>query len=261
MDLRHTFVIPAYKESAYLEDCIKSVLDQTVPGEVIIATSTPNAHIRDLSAKYGIEVHEHEPGGIAGDWNYALECAKTPLVTIAHQDDIYDRNFREEVIRAMEEAEDPIISFTDYAELRGQDRVTDNRNLKIKKMLLFPLRRKSAWRSRFLRRRSLSLGSAICCPSVTVNTGAVEMPLFLNNMKSNIDWQAWEMLSKKEGSFVYINKVLMCHRIHGESTTTEIIGQNKRREEDIFMFSKFWPLWVAKFIEHFYIKSESSNNL
>lgn len=261
MDLRHTFVIPAYKESAYLEDCIKSVVNQTVPGEVLIATSTPNVHIKGLALKYGVKLCEHEPGALAGDWNFALECADTPFVTIAHQDDVYESNFREEVLKAVDEASAPIIAFTDYAELRGQEKVTDNRNLKIKKMLLFPLRSKSAWTSRFLRRRTLSLGSAICCPSVTINKDNVEMPLFLNNMKSNIDWQAWEMLSKKEGSFVYIHKVLMCHRIHEESTTSELIGQNKRRDEDIFMFNKFWPMWVAKFIEHFYSKSESSNNL
>ncbi|MCR5593380.1 MAG: glycosyltransferase [Saccharofermentans sp.] len=261
MDSRHTFVIPAYKESAYLEDCIKSVINQTVPGEVLIATATPNEHIKGLSDKYGIKLFVHEPGELAGDWNNALECADTPLVTIAHQDDVYESNFREEVLKAVDEAYKPIIAFTDYAELRGSDKVTDNRNLRIKKMLLFPLRRKSAWKSRFLRRRVLSLGSAICCPSVTINRDNVELPLFLNNMKSNIDWQAWEMLTRKDGSFVYIHRVLMCHRIHGESTTSELIGQNKRRDEDIFMFNKFWPMWVAKFIEHFYIKSESSNDL
>ena len=117
MDLRHTFVIPAYKESAYLEDCIKSVVNQTVPGEVLIATATPNDHIRGLSDKYGIELFEHEPGELAGDWNNALECARTPLVTIAHQDDVYDSNFREEVLKSVDEAKKPIIAFTDYAEL------------------------------------------------------------------------------------------------------------------------------------------------
>ena len=261
MDQQHTFVIPAYKESAYLEDCIRSVMDQTVPGEVIIATSTVNDHIRGLADKYGLRIYEHSKAGIAGDWNYALECAGTPYVTIAHQDDVYDSTFREEVLKAVSGAKDPIIAFTDYAELRNGERVTSNRILRVKKMLLFPLRCRCAWSSRFLRRRVLSMGSAICCPSVTINTVNVELPLFLDNMKSNIDWQAWEMLSKKKGSFVYIHKVLMCHRIHSDSTTSELIGQNKRRDEDIYMFRKFWPGWVAKFIEHFYSKSESSNEL
>jgi len=259
--VEHSFVIPAYRESPYLEDCIRSVKEQTVPGKVLIATSTPNDHISGIADKYDIEVIEHDPGGLAGDWNDAVKFAGTKYVTIAHQDDTYEKTFREEVLTAMASAEDPLISFTDYAEIRGEEYVTDNQNLIIKKLLLFPLRNKKAWKSRFLRRRALSMGNPICCPSVTINTELVEQPLFVNNMKSNIDWQAWEMLSRRCGSFVYIHKVLMAHRIHQESTTTEVIGENKRKDEDIFMFCKFWPKWVAKLIEHFYIKSEKSNRI
>ena len=41
----HTFVVLAYKESNYLEDCIKSVLNQKYKSNVVIATSTPNKFI------------------------------------------------------------------------------------------------------------------------------------------------------------------------------------------------------------------------
>ncbi len=54
------------------------------------------------------------------------------------------------------------------------------------------------WNNILVRRRILSLGSAICCPAVTLNKKMIEEPLFENNMKSNIDWQAWEKLSRKE---------------------------------------------------------------
>ena len=48
----HTFVVLAYKESEYLEDCIKSVLNQKYQSDVVIATSTPNKFIKDLARKY-----------------------------------------------------------------------------------------------------------------------------------------------------------------------------------------------------------------
>ena len=41
----HTFVVLAYKESIYLETCIKSVLNQKYKSDVVIATSTPNDFI------------------------------------------------------------------------------------------------------------------------------------------------------------------------------------------------------------------------
>lgn len=258
----HTFVVSAYKESPYLEECIRSLLDQTVPGEVVIATSTPNPYIAGIAAKYEIPLFEHEGGeGIAGDWNYALSCAGTSYATVAHQDDVYLPGYREKVIKALDKSKDPLIAFTKYAELRSGREVVSNRNLRIKNLLLFPLKARYFHGSRFIRRRILSMGSAICCPSVTVNLDKVELPLFENNMKSNIDWQAWEKLSRMKGSFVYVPDILMEHRIHEDSTTTKIIGQSSRKGEDIFMFRKFWPGWIANIIEHFYIKSEESNNL
>lgn len=45
----HTFVVLAYKESKYLEECIKSVLNQKYRSEVVIATSTPNKFIDKIA--------------------------------------------------------------------------------------------------------------------------------------------------------------------------------------------------------------------
>ena len=45
----HTFVICAYKESPYLEECIKSLKKQTLKSEIIISTSTPNDLIKKLA--------------------------------------------------------------------------------------------------------------------------------------------------------------------------------------------------------------------
>ena len=51
---KHTFVVLAYKESKYLEESIKSVLNQTVKTNVVIGTSTPNKYISKIAKKYNI---------------------------------------------------------------------------------------------------------------------------------------------------------------------------------------------------------------
>ncbi len=53
----------------------------------------------------------------------------------------------------------------------------------------------------------------------------------------------------------------MCHRIHEGSATTEIIHDNARVKENYIMYCKFWPKFIAKFINHFYTKSEKSNEV
>lgn len=259
---KHTYALCAYKISEHLEDCVKSLLSQTVKSNVFIATSTPNAHIDAIAKKYNIPVYINEgEKGLGGDWNFAYDKADTPLVTIAHQDDIYEPQYTEKMLELINNSKKPIIYFSGYAELRDGKKVYGNTNLKIKKLLLLPLQIKCFWKSRFVRRRVLSLGNSICCPAVTYVKEMVGTTPFTNDYLSNIDWQQWERLSRKKGSFVYNKQPLMCHRIHKESTTTEIIGESKRTTEDYAIFCKFWPRFIAKILAKVYSKSEKSNNV
>lgn len=258
----HTFVVCAYQESPFLDSCIRSLLRQTIKTSVCIATSTPNEHIRRIAEKYRLPVFINEgEKGIAGDWNFACVCAQTPLVTLAHQDDVYDKNYTKDILEALSLCCHPLIAFTDYYELRGNMTVKRNRLLRVKHLMLSPLKVRSFWKSRFVRRRILSMGSAICCPSVTLVKKNLQLPVFQNNMKSNIDWQAWESISKQKGEFVYVAKPSIKHRIHQESTTSELLKMNGRREEDLYMYRKFWPEWMARLIEKFYQNSEKSNTI
>ena len=128
-------------------------------------------------------------------------------------------------------------------------------------MICISLKIKGFWTSKWVRRRILSFGCPICCPAVTFIKQRVGDRPFTNDYLSNIDWQQWEIQSHKKGSFVYNSQPLMCHRIHEESTTSEIIGDNKRSKEDYDMYLKFWPSVIAKLLVKFYSKSQSSNDV
>lgn len=258
--MKHTFVVLAYKESGYLETCIQSVKKQTVPSEVVIATSTPNDFIREMAAKYQLPVMINPQGskGIGYDFDYAVSVAKTPFVTVAHQDDTYEPEFAEKVLHAV--GEDTIIAFTDYHEQHDGVDVHANTNLKIKRMLLRPLKSRTWQASKWMRRRVLSLGNPICCPSVTFHRKVVCDSIFESEMKSNIDWLAWERLSRKKGRFVYVSDDLMMHRVHDGATTNQLIKDNQRTNEDYQMFCLFWPKPIAKGLAKIYSKSEENIN-
>ena len=258
----HTFVICAYKESEYLEECIRSVMGQKVLGEVIITTATPNSHIEGLAQKYNLPLCVNPQGGeIAKDWNFGIAQAKTELVTLAHQDDIYEPEFLSGVLKQVNGFEKSLIAFTDYGEIREGKKVTENTLLKVKRMMLLPLHIKAWQNSRFVRRRILSFGAAISCPSVTYVKENLELPIFESGFRSDLDWQAWEKLSRLKGAFVYCRGIRMYHRIHEESATTEIIADNDRTKEDFTMFCKFWPRWIALILEKCYQFSEKSNKM
>lgn len=263
--LDHTFAVCAYKESSFLEACIESLEKQTAKSRILVCTATPNTFISSVAERHGLQVCINDgPHGIAEDWNFAYAQAQTPLVTLAHQDDVYEPAYLEKILKKLNDAKHPLIAFTDYFELRDGDRVyaDHNKNLKVKKIALMPLRPVWAQGSRFMRRRVLSLCDPICCPSVTFVKPHLPEVVFESHFLADLDWQAWEKLSKMDGSFCYVRQPLMGHRIHPESTTTKVIGDaHNRSAEDLEMYEKFWPKGIAKLINHFYASSQKGNSL
>lgn len=262
MNSSHTFVICAYKESRYLEECVLSLLAQTYQSKIIVVTSTPNKWIEDIVEKYHLPYYVNEgEKGIVQDWNFGYSKAETEFVTLAHQDDIYEAEYAEQIVGVMGKVQKPLIAFCDYGEIRNDEKVIDRKMLKIKRFMLFPLRLSPFQRSKWVRRRILSLGNPICCPSVMFAKNHLPDTVFFGKFRSNGDWQAWERLSREKGSFVYMDRPLMYHRIHAESETSIIIGDNDRTKEDYEMFCMFWPKLIAKFLTRFYVSSQKSNDV
>ena len=261
----HTFAVCAYGESRYLAECIRSLERQTVRSRIILCSSTPNEALTKLSTETGLELYirKGQPG-IAPDWNFALAKAATPLVTLAHQDDLYAFSYTESGLEALNRCGHPLIAFTDYCEIRGKEMVAagQNVNLLIKEVMLLPLRMHALAGSRWVRRRILSLGNAISCPTVTYVRDNLPTEIFRSGLLASLDWEAWEKLSRMEGEFCYIPRVLQAHRIHAESTTTKVIGNHRSRSaEDLQMLEKFWPEGIARLINHFYSLSQEGNQL
>lgn len=257
----HTFVVCAYQDSPFLEDCIRSLKAQTLRSRIVIATSTPNKEIEKTAGLFDLKVKvNYGQTGLAGDWNFALSQARTPLVTLAHQDDIYLPEYTRSVLCAYRKKRNALILFTDYQELRsgsnGDELLSTSALLKIKRMMLLPVRVPGLQGCRLAKRSVLAFGNSICCPSVTYVSARTGTDLFVGNMKSNTDWQAWESLSKRDGAFVYIPEKLMCHRIHDASTTAGLISDHARKEEDLYMFRKFWPGKMPELIWKLYGKNE-----
>lgn len=229
---------------------------------IIMVTSTPNKFLMELSEKYAIPLHTNMgEGGIAGDWNFGLSMVRTPIATIAHQDDVYEPWYTEKILQYMNRGKHPLICFTDYGEIRNGVKEKSNRLLNVKRMMLVPLRPGWASKSVFLRRRVLSFGSPISCPTVSYFLPNLPLPVFASDYKSDLDWQAWEKISRRKGDFLFCKEICMYHRIHEESTTTEVLQEHERCKEDLEMFMKFWPKGIAGILEWFYKNSEKSNEM
>lgn len=250
---KHTFAICAYQESKYLEDCIKSLLNQTILTNYLIITSTPNKHIQSLAKKYKIPYYVRKgESDIQDDWNFAYNQSETELVTIAHQDDLYEPDYVKYILSNYDKK---ILMYnTDYVPYKNGVGTSDS-NSKIKRILKVFTKSKFFARFKFFKVISLAFGNSINCPSVTYNKKLLGDSVFTSKLKFCLDWDTFLKIARKKGISLYIPRKLVKYRIHDAATTKKFILDNKRQEEDLAMFRKIWPNWIAKLIMKFYTKS------
>ncbi len=242
--LEHTFVICAYGENRYLEECVNSLMNQSIFSKAIIVTSTPNKTIKDIADKYELPLFINEGGkGIAADWNYATSIVDTKFYTLCHQDDIYERDYLKYVLKNIDD--ETIIAHSKGSYLYTSKEKRYSTNLIIKNIMNFPLI--FFKRSIGMRRAILSIADTICCPSVTFNKKFC-VNQFDSSFRQNLDWDCWERLSRLKGKFVYIPKYLMKHRITDSSTTAGNIKDSSRTKEDLIIYRRFHSEPVAKFL-------------
>lgn len=257
----HSFGICAYQKSPYLEAAILSLISQSVKSRIFISTSTPSDFIDSLASKYSLPVFVNKgKHSCPSDWNFAMDHADTDYFTLCHQDDIYESDYTRRMLAAIRAHSPALIAFSDYYEIReNESKAYNNKNLRIKKLMNVPFR--IFPNSRFIRRRVLSLGCSICCPSVMFDMRSCGDARFDTEMSNSMDWELWCRLSARKGSFVYVGAPLMGHRIHMESTTSKTIAEGTRFKEDMSILRRFWPEPLAKAIMKSYMHGMDGNRL
>lgn len=234
----HTFVILAHNESDDLEECIKSVINQSVKSNVVIATSTPNDYIIDLASSYSLGVMVNKSKSNKGrDYNYAINSFNTKLITIAHQDDLYDRNYTKEIIDCYKKNKTATIIFTDNYEILKEKKIKKSKKLFRKRYYLFPLKFSFFQNKKYYKLRALKKEKFICTSSITFVKDNINEDIFPTNLKYDNDWQGLIDLAKKDTRFVYLKKDLVGYRIDNKK------DNKKKNKEDEEILSSLYPKW------------------
>ena len=225
----HTFAICAYGDSPFLENCIRSLKAQTAETDIILCTSTPSPYIEMLAAKYEIPVFVRDgKSDIQDDWNFAYEKADSRFVTIAHQDDMYARDYAKTLLEMAEKYPDMTVFTSDYVTVKERTMKKHKGSVEwIKTILRLPLRNPRWNGISQVKKAALIFGNPICCSAC----------------------------SGKKGRFICVERPLIYYRVHGGATTKKWIGDNRRMEEELAMFRKFWPEPAVQLLEHFYKKA------
>lgn len=252
----HSFAICAYKDSPYLESCIRSLQAQTMKSDIILCTSTPSSHIKELCEKYHIPMFiRYGESNIRDDWNYAYHKADSRFVTIAHQDDLYQKDYVETLLKYEKKYPDMTLFTGGYAVIK-EDKLARFEAVEfIKRILRLPLRLKAISHLAFVKRSTLLFGNSICCPVCAYNKERLGEPLFTSPYRFALDWDTLYKLSYLPGRFVCEERPMMFYRVHQEATTKACIADNSRAREEAEMFKRIWPKPVVKVLMHFYQKA------
>lgn len=245
--INHSFAVLAYKSSPFLEACIDSLINQHIKSNIYITTSTPSRHISAVAKKYKIPLYINKTGCcISSDWSFAYQQCKTKYVTLAHQDDIYLPEYCQAMLATVLQNEDCIIAFSDYMEemIEGVDFLKINK--KIKKLILFiAFVLRSNLLSSFGKTAMLSFGNPISCSTVLYNKELIGSFKFSKEYQINLDWDAWIRLAKRKGTFCFIRKKLVIHRIHRDAESIKSLSDERREHEDHMIFKELWPKPIA----------------
>ncbi|MDO4266598.1 MAG: glycosyltransferase [Eubacteriales bacterium] len=253
----HVFAVCAYRESPYLAECFQSLCAQTEKSDIIVCTSTPNRFIKELCEDYGLPLFVREgESSLLSDWNFAVETAVrergAKLVTVAHQDDRYHPDYTGALLEAAERWPDMSLFCTRYRTIDALGEETEGSAERIKRILRLPLRLRIFADRRFIKRLCLRFGNSIGCPTCTYVPEKTGLPLFRNNYDFVIDWDTLWRLSGEQGRFVCEERELMDYRVHAGAATMKNIENHNREREELMMFSRMWPLPVARVLMWFY---------
>lgn len=253
MRYKHVFSICAYKDSPYLESCIRSLKAQSTPSYIILCTSTPSPFIYEMAGKYEIPVHVRDgESGIKDDWNYAYSMADGELVTIAHQDDMYHRDYASCLMNAYKRYPDMTVFTSDYVIVKNGELITGDTMLWIKRFLRAPLRVPVLNHRSLVKKLPLMLGNSVCCPATTYQKKALGEPLIQSAYQFVLDWDNLLRLSCEDGRFICVERPLLYYRVHDGATTKACIMDNRREQEEEEMFRRFWPASLARLLMGLY---------
>lgn len=253
---KHCFAVAAYGESEYLPYLLNSLMAQSVESKVIICTSTPNRFITACSAKFGYPVYVRSgKHGLRDDWNFAYEEGSrlAPLVTIAHQDDLYFPDYTKALLNAYSIFPDMSVFCCHYDTIDRYGNTINGTSERVKQLFLRRRLRNHKISDRTdVKMSALKYGNGIGCPTCTYNVNYCSAPLFRNDYKFVIDWATLIRLAHEPGRFICIEKPLMAYRVHEGAETMRNIRNNNREKEEEEIFRQMHSPFMTGILMHFY---------
>lgn len=212
-------MIPTYNGTRYLEQTLRSVLEQD-PGakemqiEVIDDCSTrgePEALVQKIGKGRVSFYRQAQNHGLIGNWNACLERSRGHWVHVLHQDDVVLPGFYSHLQQAIDNQEFPGAAFCRHVHMDEDGHW----------QRLSPLERRTPgiiknWVEK------IAVKQCIQCPAIVVKRCVYEKQGgFCADAHYAADWEMWKRISAHYPIW-YEPQVLACYRVHSASETARV---------------------------------------
>ena len=197
-----TAITAAYNAASYIENCIQSVLAQTVPCRMVIVDDASLDDTYAIAMRYAeeytdriTELKNEQNAGAAASRNRAVACATTPYVAILDADDWWEEGKLAAQLAALEMTGDVICSTG--RDLMNPDGTFTGKYIPVKSRLDY---------HELLKHNSINCSSVLILREV-----ALEFPM--EHDDSHEDYITWLKVVRKYGHATGINRPYLKYRL------------------------------------------------
>lgn len=231
---KFTIVTPSYNQGMYLEETIKSVLNQTGDFSIqyIVADGGSTDNSVDIIKKYdrllaagkypfknkGVDFSwwSHPDKGQPDAINQGFKLAKADILAWVNSDDVYEKGAFAEVAKEYEKHPNAGIIYSNYTQIDSKSKVIQRADFLKLGFAPFDLD------------KEINLGNLIPTPSAFFNRQAVEKVNYINaKYQYAFDYDLFIKIAK-EFPIIYVNAYWSRFRFHDTSKT-------------VSLEKKFWP--------------------
>lgn len=110
MHMKTSVIIVAYNEEKNIEDCLKSILNQTIkPDEIVVVDDGSTDKTYDIVSRFPIKLFKIKHSERSKARNVGWQKANGDIICYAEADSIFDKDWLKEIISKFEEGADAVI--------------------------------------------------------------------------------------------------------------------------------------------------------
>jgi len=230
-------IVPNYNHAKYLDERIKSILNQSIKNiEIIILDDRSQDNSLDVIKKYlmdkrvSVVVNQKNSGSVFKQWIKGIKIANSDIVWIAESDDKCENNFLE---LALEKFKDKSIQL-----VYSQSKIINGKNLVVAKDYTHYTDElsKTKWKKDYTNSLAQELVDGLAIKNIIPNASAVVFRKFnfedyykdIKDMTISGDWLFY-LYCLRNGDIAFISKALNYHRRHPQS----VVSKNEKNTKFI----------------------------